>query len=121
MSASSSSEYEHLEFTIVGTHSEVASASDIAYAIHQAKAIFHRHSVDPLACLAAIQKLENDELLNREEALLCLIWDEAEEVAFKSATIGWLSRDVDLRLCIKLKVNESASQPQSPSSRGSYS
>lgn len=103
MSETSIPDYDHLEFLIVGSHADVASPGDIAYAIHQAKAVFHRNDVDPLACHAAIQKLEKDELLNRDEALLCLIWDEAEDVAFKSATIGWLSRDVDLRLAIKAK------------------
>ena len=97
----SAAEFDHLEFSIVGAHAEVASPSDMAYAIHQAKTIFYRNKADPLACKAAIEKLEKDELLNRDEALLCLIWDEAEDIAFKSATIGWLSRDVDLRLAVK--------------------
>lgn len=96
--------YDHLEFSIVGSHAEVATPDDFAYAIRQAKVVFHRNDVDPLACHEAIQKLENDELLSRDEALLCLIWDEAEDVAFKSATIGWLSRDVDLRLAVKAKA-----------------
>lgn len=104
MTETSTPEYDHVDFLIVGSHAEVASPTDIAYAIHQAKAVFHRNDVDPLECHAAVQKLENDELLNRDEALLCLIWDEAEDVAFKSATIGWLSRDVDLRLAIKPKA-----------------
>ena len=103
MSEPPSSEFEHVEFVMLGAHAQVASAEDLAYAIHQAKAVFHRNNIDPMACQDAIEKLEKDELLSREEALMCLIWDEAEDIAFKSATIGWLSRDVDLRLAVKLK------------------
>ena len=108
MSEIPSRESEQIEFAMIGAHAHVASAEDIAYAINQAKAVFQRNDVDPIACQNAIQKLEKDELLSREEALMCLIWDEAEDVAFKSATIGWLSRDVDLRLSVESKTNSSA-------------
>ncbi len=88
-------------FSIEGKHAELASPQDIAYAINRAKEVFARNEADPLACAAAVEKMESDQLLTREEALLCVIWDEAEEVTFKTVTLGWLSRDVD----IKLKVS----------------
>lgn len=85
-------------FSIEGKHAELAAPDDIAYAITLTKEVFDRNEADPLACAAAIEKMESDQLLTREEALLCVIWDEAEEVAFKTVTLGWLSRDVDIRL-----------------------
>jgi len=85
-------------FSIEGRHAELASPNDVAYAINLAKEVFARNDADPLACAAAIEKMESDELLSREEALLCVIWDEAEEVAFKTVTLGWLSRDVEIKL-----------------------
>jgi len=60
--------------------------------------VFADHDVDPLACAAASQKLEKDEPLTRDEALLCVIWDTANDKAFRAATLGWLIRDVDIRL-----------------------
>lgn len=85
-------------YSFEGAHAHLATEKDIAFAIAQAKEVFERNQADPLACAAAIAKMEGDELLTREEALLCVIWDEAEEAAFKALTIGWLSRDVDIIL-----------------------
>lgn len=33
--------------------------------------------------------------------MMCVIWDEADTAAFQSATLGWLSRDVDIYLGIE--------------------
>ncbi|OYW25687.1 MAG: hypothetical protein B7Z49_00795 [Hydrogenophilales bacterium 12-63-5] len=38
------------------------------------------------------------EPLTRDEALLCVIWDAADDKAFRAVTLGWLARDVDIRL-----------------------
>lgn len=84
--------------SIEGKHAALASQDEIADGIRVAKEAFARNEVDPLACAAAVEKMESDQLLTREEALLCLIWDEAEEAAFRAVTLGWLSRDVDIRI-----------------------
>ena len=89
-------------FDIEGQHAELASASEKADGIRAAKEVFDNNQADPLACALAVEKMESDQLLTREEALLCVIWDEAEEAAFRAITVGWLSRDVD----IKLKVTD---------------
>jgi len=86
--------------TIEGEHATLASPEEIADGIRAAAEVFARNGVDPLDCAAAITKLERDELLNREEALLCLIWDEAEDAAFRTITLGWLSRAVDIRIAV---------------------
>lgn len=85
-------------FSIEGKHAELASKEEIADGIRVANEVFVRNDADPLACAAAVEKMEGDQLLTREEALLCVIWDEAEEAAFRAVTLGWLSRDVDIRL-----------------------
>ncbi|CAI8964760.1 hypothetical protein [Methylocaldum szegediense] len=86
--------------TITGEHAELASPEEIAAGISAAAEVFARNGVDPLACAAAIAKLERDELLSREEALLCVIWDHAEDAAFRAVTLGWLSRAVDIRIAV---------------------
>ena len=84
--------------SIHGIHAELASPEDVADGIRAASEIFTRNQVDPLDCANALAKLKRDELLSREEALMCVIWDEAEEAAFRAITLGWLSRDVDIQL-----------------------
>lgn len=79
---------------IVGMHADKASADDIAAAIWKAQDVFAKNNADPWECQQAIQKMERDELLTREEALLCLVWDEAEDAAFHSVTFGWLIRGI---------------------------
>jgi hypothetical protein len=86
--------------SIEGKHAELASPEEMADGIRAASEVFERNGVDPLDCAAAIAKLERDELLSREEALLCVIWDEAEDAAFRAVTLGWLSRDVDIRIAV---------------------
>jgi hypothetical protein len=85
-------------FKFEGTHAHLVSAEEAAAAIKAAEVVFASHNVDPLACADACRKLANDELLTQEEALLNVIWDMAEDQAFRAATHGWLIRDVDLRL-----------------------
>lgn len=84
--------------TIEGEHAALASSEEIADGVRVAREVFVRNGADPLACAEAIEKLERDQLLSREEALLCVIWDEAEDAACRAITLGWLSRDVDIQL-----------------------
>lgn len=84
--------------TISGKHAELASKQEIADGIRAAWEVFARNEADPLACAAAIEKMESDQLLTREEAIFCVVWDEAAEAAFRAVTLGWLSRNVDIKL-----------------------
>ncbi len=90
----------HRTITIQGKHAELASPEDIADGIRAATEVFEKNQADPLECANALAKLKQDELLTREEALLCVIWDEAEEAAFRAVTLGWLSRDVDIQIAV---------------------
>lgn len=85
---------------IEGTHVPLASPEEIAAGIKAAGEVFEHHNADPLACAAASAKMESDELLSRDEALLCVIWDTADDKAFRAVTLGWLARDVDIRLAV---------------------
>lgn len=85
---------------LVGTHAHLASQKEISSGISAAMAVFDQYNVDPLACAEANGKLERDELLSREEARLFVIWHAAEDKAFRAVTLGWLIRDVDIRLVI---------------------
>lgn len=86
--------------TIQGQHAELATPQDLADGVRAAAEVFARNQADPLDCAQALAKLQRDELLSREEALLCVIWDEAEEAAFRAVTLGWLSRDVDIQIAV---------------------
>lgn len=81
-----------------GEHVHLASPEEIAAGISAAREVFARHNVDPLTCAQARRKLAADEPLSRDEALLCVIWDAADDKAFRAVTLGWLVRDVDIRL-----------------------
>ena len=85
---------------IEGQHAELASPEELSDGIEAAREVFERYEVEPLACAAAIAKLKRDELLNHEEARLCVIWSEAEDAAVRAITVGWLCRNVDLRLVV---------------------
>ncbi len=98
MPATMTIESQQAVFCFEGKHAELISPTDEAAGIQAAREVFARNGADPLACATAIDKMESDQLLTREEALLCVIWDEAEEAAFKQVTLGWLSRDVDIKL-----------------------
>jgi hypothetical protein len=84
-----------------GEHAHLASTEELAAAIKAAREVFSRLDVDPLACAVASQKLAKDEPLTQEEALLSVIWDTAEDKAFRAATLGWLIRDIDIRLAVE--------------------
>jgi hypothetical protein len=86
--------------TLAGEHAHLASPEGRAAGINAATEVFARHAVDPRACAAASRKLANDEPLTRDEALLSVIWDTAEDKAFRAATLGWLIRDVDIHLVV---------------------
>lgn len=86
--------------TVHGQHVELAKPEDIADGIRAAREVFEAKQVDPLDCFNALAKLKRDELLSREEALMCVIWDAAEEAAFRTITHGWLSRDVDIQIAV---------------------
>lgn len=90
--------------SIEGEHASLASEDEVADGIWAAREVFVRNETDPLACAAAVEKMEQDELLNREEALLCLIWDEAEEAAFRAVTYGWMSRSVDIKIAVRAEA-----------------
>ena len=85
---------------IEGKHAHLASPDELARGIQAAKEVFARSNADVAAAAAAIRKIDNDELLTREEALLCVVWDDAEDAALRAITVGWLSRDVDLQLAV---------------------
>lgn len=82
----------------VGEHAHLPSPDEIAAGINAANEVFARHSLDPLACAAAHAKLEKDEELTRDEAQLCVIWQMADDKAFRAITLGWLKRDIDIWL-----------------------
>lgn len=86
--------------TLAGEHVHLATQDEIAAGIGAAHAEFVRHNVDPLACAAALDKLAKDELLSRDEATLCVIWGAADEAAWRATTMGWLIRDIDIRLAL---------------------
>ena len=87
---------------IVGEHANLASGEEVTDGLAQASNVFAEAEADPAACAAAYAKLMNDELLTKEEALLSMIWEKADEAAFRAVTLGWLMRgDVDVRLAIK--------------------
>lgn len=83
-----------------GEHVHLASSEEIATGIRAASEVFAQNNADPLACAAASEKLDKDEELTRDEALLCVIWDSADDKAFRAVTLGWLARDVDIRLAL---------------------
>jgi len=91
--------------TFEGEHVNMATPDEIAAGIAAASTVFAQHDVDPLSCAAAKDKLAKDEPLTREEALLCVIWETAEDKAFRAVTLNWLVRgETD----IWLTANQSA-------------
>ncbi|MDD5034588.1 MAG: hypothetical protein PHE55_07490 [Methylococcaceae bacterium] len=98
--------------SIEGKHASLASQEEIADGIRVAREVFARNQADPMACALAIAKMESDQLLTREEALLCVIWDEAEDAAFRAVTLGWLSRDVDIKIAVQAEAAERLAMAQ---------
>ena len=84
----------------VGEHAHLPSPDEIAAGIEAANSVFASHNVDPLACAAANAKLDNDEELTKDEAQLCVIWQMADDKAFRAMTLGWLKRDTDIWLAV---------------------
>ncbi len=83
-----------------GDHVQLASPEEVAAGIKAACEVFAQNGADPKACAAASEKLDKDEELTRDEALLCVIWNTADDKAFRAVTLGWLARDVDIRLVL---------------------
>lgn len=80
---------------------EFASADEIAAGATAAREVFERRQADPLACAASSDKRNDNELLTRQDALNCVIWDEANYAAWHAMTRGWLRRDVDIHLAVR--------------------
>jgi hypothetical protein len=92
----------HPVLRIEGQDAWIASQENIAEGISAASAVFTRHNADPLECEKANKKLiRGKELLSKEEALLSLIWEEADYAAFHAITVGWLSRDIDIQISVR--------------------
>ena len=84
---------------IEGQDAWIAPQDSISEGISAANAVFASHNVDPRDCEKANKKLiRGKELLSKEEALLSLIWEEADYAAFHAITVGWLSRDIDIQI-----------------------
>jgi len=87
--------------TFEGEHVDMASPDEIAAGIGVASEVFSQHQADPLACAAAQQKLEKNEPLTKDEALLCVVWQTAEDKAFRAVTLNWMVRgDIDIWLAV---------------------
>ena len=87
---------------IDGQDAWIAPLDSINVGISAATAVFARHNADPVACDKANKKLiRGKELMSKEEALLSLIWEEADYAAFHAITVGWLSRDIDIQISIR--------------------
>ena len=84
-----------------GKDIEFASAQEIAAGATAARELFARRQADPLACAASDDKRCKDVQLTRQDALYCVIWDEANYAAWHAMTRGWLRRDVDIHLAVR--------------------
>ncbi|ESS73717.1 hypothetical protein MGMO_11c00240 [Methyloglobulus morosus KoM1] len=97
-------------FSFEGKHSDLVSEKEIIAGVIAAKEVFAKNQVDPFACQAAKDKIERDELLTKEEALLFLVWDEAEDAAFRAITLGWLIRgDTEINLVVSAEADVAVS------------
>ncbi len=88
----------YADFEFVGEHAHLLSKEEVIAGIGAACRVMDQHGINPEECRVAAKKLAGDELLDKTEALSCLIWDEAKDNAFQAATLGWLARNVDIRL-----------------------
>jgi hypothetical protein len=84
-----------------GKDLEFASAGEIAAGAAAAQQVFSRRHADPLECAASDDKRNGNQLLTRQDALNCVIWDEANYAAWHAMTSGWLRRDVDIHLTLR--------------------
>ena len=87
--------------TLAGQEVGLVSENDMALAIQAAEEVFAQHEANPMACEVANQKQYNNADITRDEALLCVIWEEANYAAWHKATIGWMSRDIDLYMLVR--------------------
>lgn len=90
-----------ITLTLMGKDAHLVDEEEFEDGLKAAMNVFARHNADAKACADANDKLLRDELLNREEAMMCVIWDEADTAAFQASTLGWLRRDVDIYLGIE--------------------
>jgi hypothetical protein len=92
--------------TLAGQDVGLVSENDMALAIQAAEEVFAQHEADPMACEVANQKQYSNADITRDEALLCVIWEEANYAAWHKATIGWMSRDIDLYMMVRNVVSD---------------
>lgn len=83
---------------LTGEDIHLANPAQIESGIRAAREVFSATNADPANCAAAYEKFQRNELLSKDEALMCVVWDDADDKAFRAVTLGWLSRDVDIRL-----------------------
>lgn len=96
-------------FSFEGKHIDLASEQEIIAGTIAAQEVFAINNADPFACQVAKDKIERDELLTKEEALLFLVWDEAEDAAFRAITLGWLIRgDTEINLVVNAQADAAA-------------
>lgn len=89
-----------VKIDMVGVDCGLLSDRERVAGIHAAVEVFQRHGVDPVVCASAEAKRVADELLTADEALWCVIWNDAQTAAWRAATIGWLCRDVDIGIAL---------------------
>lgn len=96
---------EQMDICMSGSDSMLLSDSERAAGVLAALNVFQRHGVDVSRCAMAEEKRAADGLLTADEALWCIIWDDAQTAAWRAATIGWLSRDVDIGIALALTAS----------------
>ena len=91
---------EQMSICMSGSDSMLLSDGERAAGVQAALNVFQRHGVDVSCCARAEEKRAADGLLTADEALWCVIWNDAQTAAWRAATIGWLSRDVDIGIAL---------------------
>ena len=100
--AQTAPETAHPMLRIEGQDAWIAPQDSIIDGINAANGVFASHNVDPVECDKANKKLlRGKELLSKEEAMLSLIWEEADYAAFHAITVGWLCRDIDIQISVR--------------------
>lgn len=61
-----------------------ASQEEIAHGIFAAGEVFARYRAHPLHCVAAHLKRADEQVLSKQDLLLCVIWDEASDKAWQA-------------------------------------
>ena len=83
-----------------GKDLEFASNEDILAGAAAARDVFDRQQANPVACARSSEKRHSNQLLSKEDAINCVVWDEANYAAWHAMTHGWLRRDVDIHLSL---------------------